>query len=188
MPTSVRHFLAAAFVGASLLGLVDLAAAEVISATDSGFEVLETVSVAAAPKDVYPHLTDIAAWWNKAHTYSGDAGNLSLDARPGGCFCERLKGGGGVQHMMVAYVAPNETLRLVGALGPLQALGAAGSMTFSLTPAGTGTNIAVRYRVGGYASDGMKKWAAPVDGVLGEQVGRLKRLIDGGDPESPAAK
>ena len=188
MPPFVRNGLAVALAGSGLLGLADLAAAEVISATDGGFEVLETVSVAAVPKDVYPRLTDIAAWWNKAHTFSGDAGNLSLDARPGGCFCERLKDGGGVQHMTVAYVAPNQTLRLVGALGPLQAFGAAGSMTVSLTPAGSGTDIAVRYRVAGYAGDGMKKWAAPVDGVLAEQFGRLKRLIDVGSPESPAAK
>jgi hypothetical protein len=27
-------------------------------------------------------------WWNDAHTWSGSAANLSLDARAGGCWCE----------------------------------------------------------------------------------------------------
>lgn len=167
-----------AVLGSAILA-ANSAGAGVVSASDSGFEVLETASVAAAPKDVYSRLIDIAAWWNKDHTFSGDASNLTLDPQPGGCFCERLKNGGGVQHMVVAYIAPGQTLTLVGALGPLQALGAAGSMTISLTPAGAGTDIALRYRVGGYASEGMKKWSGPVDGVLSEQLARLKRLIEG---------
>jgi hypothetical protein len=161
--------------------------AAVISATDAGFEVLETVSVAASPKEAYAHLINIAAWWNKAHTFSGDSANLTLDVRPGGCFCERLKDGGGVQHLTVTYVAPNQTLRFAGALGPLQALGVTGSMTIMLTgAAGGGTDIGLRYRVAGYASDGIKKWAGPVDEVLGEQIARLKKLIDTGSAESPS--
>ncbi|TMG87951.1 MAG: ATPase [Betaproteobacteria bacterium] len=162
-----------------------IASAAIISGTDTGFEVLETVSVAASPKESYARLVNIAAWWNKAHTFSGDSANLTLDARPGGCFCERLKDGGGVQHLTVTYVAPNQALRFSGALGPLQSLGVAGSMTIALTgTAGGGTDIALRYRVGGYATDGIKKWAGPVDEVLGEQIARLKRLIDSGSAES----
>ena len=52
-----------------------------------------------------------------------DAKNLSIDARPGGCFCEKLPNGGGVEHARVVYVAPREVLRLSGALGPLQGVG-----------------------------------------------------------------
>jgi len=56
-----------------------------------------------------------------------------------------------------------------------------GSMTIILTgTAGGGTDIGLRYRVAGYASDGIKKWAGPVDEVLGEQIARLKKLIDTG--------
>ena len=178
-----------AVLGSATFLAFNPAGASVVSANDNGFEVLETASVSAAPKDVYSRLIDIAAWWSKDHTFSGDANNLTLDPRPGGCFCERLRNGGGVQHMVVAYVAPGQTLTLVGALGPLQALGAAGSMTISLTPAGAGTDIALRYRVGGYAGDGMKKWSGPpVDGVLGEQLARLKRLVDSGDADRAAPK
>jgi uncharacterized protein YndB with AHSA1/START domain len=167
------------------LGFPLIACAAVISATDTGFEVLETVSVAASPKESYARLVNVAAWWNKAHTFSGDSANLTLDVRPGGCFCERLKDGGGVQHLTVTYVAPNQALRLSGALGPLQSLGVAGSMTIALTgTAGGGTDIGLRYRVGGYTTDGIRKWAGPVDEVLGEQIARLKKLIDTGSAES----
>jgi hypothetical protein len=161
------------------------ASAAVISATDAGFEVLETVSVAASPKESYARLVNIAAWWNKEHTFSGDSANLTLDVRPGGCFCERLKDGGGVQHLTVTYVAPNQALRFSGALGPLQSLGVTGSMTIALTgAAGGGTDIGLRYRVAGYSTDGIKKWAGPVDEVLGQQIARLKKLIDTGSAES----
>ena len=184
------YVLLFAAIAAAVLGGSNPANGAVVSATDSGFEVLENVSVSAPPKEAYARLLNVGAWWNKEHTLSGDAANLSLDARPGGCFCERLRDGGGVQHLSVVYVAPNQTLRLTGGLGPLQALGVAGSMTITLTPSGDTTTISLRYRVGGYTSDGISKWAVPVDGVLGEQLGRLKRLIDTGrpDPIAPVQK
>ena len=47
------------------------------------------------------------------------AANLSLDAAPGGCFCERLPNGGGVEHMRVTYVEPGKRIVLTGSLGPL---------------------------------------------------------------------
>jgi len=58
--------------------------AAVISATDAGFEVLETVSVAASPKEAYAHLINIAAWWNKAHTFSGDFRQFDSGRAAGG--------------------------------------------------------------------------------------------------------
>ena len=180
------HSLLFVAIAAAALGDANSARSAVVSATDSGFEVLENASVSASPREAYARLIDVGAWWNKEHTFSGDASNLTLDARVGGCFCERLKDGGGVQHLSVVYVAPNQTLRLTGGLGPLQALGVAGSMTITLTPSADGTAIALRYRVGGYTSDGIRKWAAPVDDVLGEQLGRLKRLIDTGRPDAAA--
>jgi hypothetical protein len=59
------------------------------------------------------------------HTFSRNAANLSLELHAGGCFCERLKNDGSVQHMQVVYVAPGEALRLRGALDPLQIEGVA---------------------------------------------------------------
>lgn len=64
---------------------------EVIESTAAGFLVRHTAAINAPPAKVYTALTDgVGRWWDPAHTLSHDARNLSLDAKPGGCFCERL--------------------------------------------------------------------------------------------------
>jgi hypothetical protein len=61
---------------------------EVIESTAAGFLVRNTSAINAPPAKVYAALTDgIGRWWDPAHTLSHDARNLSLDAKPGGCFC-----------------------------------------------------------------------------------------------------
>ena len=68
--------------------------------TPNGFLVKFEVSVNAPAAKVYDALVgQIGSWWNPEHTYSDDAKNLSIDARPGGCFCEKLPNGGGVEHL-----------------------------------------------------------------------------------------
>lgn len=42
-----------------------------------------------------------------------------------------------------------------------------------------GTEISVSYAVGGYAKDGFEAVSKSVDHVLGEQLERLRKLIDG---------
>src|SRR5258707_4308428 len=103
-----------AFLAASLRG-------EVIESTAAGFLVRNTVAINAPPAKVYAALTDgVGGWWDPAHTYSHDARNLSLDAKPGGCFCERLPDGGGVQHMSVIYASHGKLLLLTGSIESLQ--------------------------------------------------------------------
>jgi hypothetical protein len=155
------------------------AAAEVLSAGQNGFEVRETVRVAAAPDKAYASLLQPSRWWNSEHTYSGSAANLVLDARAGGCWCETLPDGGSVEHLHVVYVAPGKALRLRGALGPLQGLGADGALTWTVKGSAGGTEISVSYAVGGYAKDGFEAVSKGVDHVLGEQLERLRKLIDG---------
>jgi len=89
-----------------VLAIAGPAVAEVKSVAPSGFEVASTATIAAPPDRVYSALGDIAHWWSPSHTFSRDAANLSIELRAGGCFCERLKGGGSVQHMQVVYAAP----------------------------------------------------------------------------------
>lgn len=150
--------------------------------TPAGFMVRHEIVIQAAPARVYESLTrDLAAWWDPRHTYSGDSRNLSLDLRPGGCFCERLPDGG-VEHMRVVQVKANDTLRLTGALGPLQASGLSGSMTWRVLPADNGSRIELTYVVGGYMPGGFEKMAPAVERVLGEQVDRLKRYVETGAP------
>jgi uncharacterized protein YndB with AHSA1/START domain len=171
-----------AFLAALGLGLASPAAAAVVDAQPGGFEVREQAQIAAPPARVYAAIGRIGQWWLSGHTYSGDAKNLSLDLKPGGCFCEVLKDDGGVRHMGVILVQPDKTVRLEGALGPLATTGGAGHLSFALSPRDTGTNVVLTYDFGGYAKGGMDKWAAPVDGVLGAQLDSLKRYVETGQP------
>lgn len=160
------------------------AAAEVTAVGSEGFEVREQIHVSAAPAAVYAALITPARWWDSQHTYSGNAANLALDAKAGGCWCERLADGGSVLHLIVVYAAPGKGLRLRGGLGPLQAMGIEGALSFSLKGGNDATDLTVTYAVGGYAKEGFDNLSKAVDGVLGEQVARLHRLIETGAPDS----
>ena len=132
------------------------AAAEVTDVAGGGFEIVEQVHVAAAPAAVYAAVIAPARWWDSRHTFSGSAANLTLDAKAGGCWCETLPDGGSALHLTVVQVVPGKSLRLRGALGPLQGMAVEGAMTFSVKSAGTGTDLKVSYVVGGYAKDGFE--------------------------------
>jgi len=175
----MRAILIAAALAAALAPAVR---AEVVDAQANGFEVRQTVHIAATPAQVYEALTQIGRWWDGEHTYSRDASHLSLEAVAGGCLCEVLVGGGSATHMRVVFAQPGKALRLEGALGPLQGMGDTGHLTWTLTPKDGGTDLVQTYDVGGYAKGGLSALAAPVDGVLGEQAARLKRWIETGNP------
>src|SRR5260221_7599004 len=148
---------------------------EVFKGTGAGFLVRNSAAINAPPAKVYAALTDgVGGWWDPAHTFSHNARNLSLDAKPGGCFCERLPDGGGVQHMSVVYASPGKLLRLTGAIGPLQEAALAGTMTWNLSEAGGGTTVELIYTVGGFRAGGFRDIPTVVDGVLRGQLARLK--------------
>ena len=158
--------------------------AAIVDQASSGFTVSETLDISAPPDRVYASLLVPSRWWSSEHTYSHEAANLSLDARAGGCWCEKLANGGSVQHLVVVNVVPEVLLRLRGALGPLQGLAVDGAMTFHLRPAAYGSQITITYAVGGYSPEGFGDLAKAVDSVIGEQAVRLKRLVETGTPES----
>jgi uncharacterized protein YndB with AHSA1/START domain len=161
------------------LAVTGPALAEVKSATPNGFEVASIVTIAAPADRVYSAFGEIGHWWSSSHTFSRDAANLSLELRAGGCFCERLKDGGSVQHLQVVYAAPGQGLRLSGALGPLQMEGVDGTLAWTLKPVEGGTSVTQSYVVGGYIRSGMEQWAPRVDRVLDEQLQRLKNFVEG---------
>jgi uncharacterized protein YndB with AHSA1/START domain len=182
--TRVMHFLLG-FLFASAI-VWPLHAAVNDSAAD-GFSVLETAHLAATPDKVYAALITPSHWWSSSHTFSHDASNLSLDATAGGCWCEKLPNQGSVQHLVVVYALPGHALVMRGALGPLQGLGVNGAMTITLKASSDGTDLSLIYNVGGYLKDGLATWATPVDGVLAEQLLRLKSFVETGTAE-PALK
>ena len=172
------------------IGIVALAlavtplSAEIADSSANGFTVKETVNIQATPQDVYARIVRVGDWWSSDHTFSHDAHNLSLEDKAGGCFCEKMPGGGGVKHMEVVYVVPGKAIVLHGTLGPLQTVAATGAMQIQLTPADGGTKVDVSYAVAGYQANGLTSWAAPVDMVLKMQFTRLKSLIEKGDAAS----
>jgi len=172
---------AGALAGAALLVFAAMAAsrADVVDSTASGFTTRNVAVIAAAPAEVYHRLVkDVGRWWDPAHTYSKNAANLSIDDRAGGLFLEKLEGGGSVAHMTVAYAEPGQALRLLGGMGPLQALGLNGSMTWTLKPEGAGTQVELVYAVGGYRPGGLDAMAPIVDKVLADQLHRLKAYCE----------
>jgi uncharacterized protein YndB with AHSA1/START domain len=159
------------------------ATAAVKDESPNGFTVEETTDIAASPALLYQALIAPERWWNRDHTYSHDAANLSLDARAGGCWCETLPNGGSVQHLVVVNAIAGKILRLRGALGPLQGMAVDGAMTFSLRIGKGVTQLTLTYTVGGYAPEGFDALAKAVDSVLGEQTARLKRFVETGSPD-----
>jgi uncharacterized protein YndB with AHSA1/START domain len=159
------------------------ARADVLDAAPGGFTVKVDADVRADRRAVFSALVDrIGVWWDPQHTWSGNAANLSLDARGGGCFCEKLPDGGSVQHMTVVYTDGAGVLRMTGGIGPLQAMAVTGSMTLTLTEMNGSTQISMVYAVGGYSKTGLEGLAKPVDAVLTGQVQRLKRFLETGKP------
>jgi uncharacterized protein YndB with AHSA1/START domain len=169
---------------AALLALAAPANAAVTDQSTTGFELQETAHIAASPDKVYAALIDPARWWSSDHTFSGSAANLSLDARAGGCWCEKLPGGGSVLHLTVVDADPGKTLRLRGALGPFQGTGMDGAMTIALKPNGQGTDLTLTYDIGGYFKGGFGPLPQGADGVLADQVARLKHLVETGSPDT----
>lgn len=167
-------------IGAAALALLAAATAraEVTDAQPAGFQVRHQVVIAAPAAAVWGVLVQPSKWWSSAHTWSGSAANLSLGAASGGCFCERLPNGGSVLHMTTVHASPGQKLVLSGGLGPLQSSGATGAMTILLAERDGATTVTVTYDVGGYFKGGLDKLAAPVDGVLGQQVQGLKAAVE----------
>lgn len=161
------------------------AAAEVVSAAAGGFTVRNSIEISAPPQRVHGAIVNATGpWWSSSHTFFGDSKNLSMDASPGGCFCERWNGKAGVRHMTVVYVDPGKRLRLSGGMGPLQDMGVAGSLTFNLAQTGNKTRLDLTYNVGGYSPDGLNQWASTVNSVLLEQITRLKRYVETGNADT----
>lgn len=167
---------------AALLTLSLPAAAEVREATPHGFQVGGEMTIAAPRAEVWAAITRPGLWWRDDHSWFGDASSMTLDLRPGGCWCEAGPDGAGARHMSVVYVKPGEALRLSGALGPLQTIGVSGAMVWTLTDEGEGVRLAWSYTAGGFSPGGLEAWAAPVDGVLTLQLRRLKALAETGAP------
>ena len=158
------------------------ASAEVLNAGEHGFEVQHSVNLVVPQAQAFSAFGQIGQWWNKEHTYSGDANRMSLQLRPGGCFCEPLDGGGGIEHMRVTYVQPGERVVLTGSLGPLLYEATSGVMDVKVERIAGGSRVTMNYRAAGFAKGGAAAMAPLVDQVLGDQLKRY-RVFAAGAPK-----
>ena len=117
-----------------------------------------------------------AAGGMPAHTFSEEsATNLTLDARPGGCLCERWPNGGAT-HLMVVYVVAQQEIRFSGALGPLQQRASPGSKIWKLTESAAALRSSGPTRLADTCPGGLAAIAPAVDAVLAGQLQRLKQF------------
>lgn len=175
----------------SLAALVAVAAAvpasaEVTRTTDDSFVSRNEVVVEATPKEVWLALITPSTWWQSAHTWSGDAKNLTLMPQAGGCFCEtipevdepgRFTLEGSVEHMRVVQAYPEAALRMVGSLGPLQSEPVTGVLTIVISKVEKGTRIVFEYNVGGPMRYEIPVIAKAVDGVMAAQIAALAKPL-----------
>jgi len=160
------------------------AAAEVTGQSASGFATAGTVIIAAAPDRVWAALVQPGRWWDSEHSWSGNAANLTLDPRAGGCFCEALADGGSVERMRVIYADPARQLRLSGGLGPLPGEALAATLSTRLEKAGEATKLSWSYKPGGYTDLPIAQIAPAVDGVVSAQFVGLGHLVETGAPQA----
>jgi len=159
--------------------------AEVLDAAANGFSVRHSTLISAGRAEVYGTAVDkISEWWSSDHTISGDAANLYINAKPHGCFCERLGPHGGMIHLAVTLVQPGIMLRFTGGLGPLGLMGTSGNMTWEFEEEAGDTRVTLNYAVGGYLDGGLDAVAAAVDGVLIEQIENLRKLVKTGENQN----
>ena len=170
--------LALALLALALLALAPASAfAEVKSSKPDGFLIEQRVIVKADAEAAWQALLAPKRWWSKAHTWSGSADNLSIEAKAGGCFCERWPEAE-VEHARVIFLRRGQLLRMQGAFGPMQPMAVTAVVEFKLTPGKDGTQVDLSYRATGASDSMLDQIAGPADGMLAEQMAGLKALLD----------
>jgi hypothetical protein len=159
--------------------------AEVKKQDAGGFLVSHIAEVEASPEALWNRLIKPKDWWNKEHSWSGSTDGFYISPQAGGCFCESIKGKdkdgkdlliGSVEHMRVIHANSGKTLRMSGALGPLQSEAVVGTLTVAIEPVQGKpgiTAISFNYIVGGYMRFETATMAKAVDRVIGEQFAGL---------------
>lgn len=153
------------------------AAAEVVSASSNAFEISHTINLVQKPGIAFAAFGNVAGWWDSEHTYSGDSKNLAMALSPGGCFCERFPGGGGIEHMRVTYLDPGKRIVLTGSLGPLLYEATSGVMDVQVKSRASGSQLTLNYRAAGFFKGNAAATAPLVDKVLGEQLKRYRAFV-----------
>lgn len=181
-----NRYIVLALLASAAAPQVTPALAEVKKQDNNGFLVTHIAEVKASPEEVWKRLLEPKEWWDKNFSWSGSAAGFSLDAQPGGCFCELIvnkdsgdpSNAGRVEHMRVIHINPKSVLRMQGALGPLQSEAVQGTLTIAMAPTkddgeDAATTVSFNYIVGGYMRFPVAETAKNTDMVIGTQFKSL---------------
>jgi hypothetical protein len=154
---------------AALFATAAPAAAEIVERSENGFTLRFTSATEIVPDEIPATLQDLPLWWDGAHSYTGDAANLSLDLSPGGCWCEKMPDGTGFEHGRTVSVEDGRIL-FHAPFGPLRgkatradltvtwpAVGRAGEPTWVMVVEGPGLG-AMADAVHGVMEAGFYRW------------------------------
>lgn len=133
----IRTMLAAA---ACALTSAAPAAADIVDQSPDGFALHWEAPVMQSPEALWNRIITPSAWWSSDHTYSGDAANLTLDAKAGGCWCETWDGGQ-VEHGRVLSIQPGKRIVIAAPFGPLQSMAVTAVMTISISETDNGETL-----------------------------------------------
>lgn len=167
-----------ALIAAILSLLPGLAAAEIVSRSENAFTLRFSVGLEASREDVIDAVRNVPSWWDPAHSYTGDATNLSLAFQPGGCWCERLADGSDFRHGELVSIGLDR-VRFNAPLGPLNGTATRADLTFTAGPENRGTLAAMEFVVEG---PGVGAFADGVHGVMQQAWTRYVRFIEYGEP------
>lgn len=165
-----------------LTGMMSVAAqAEVVKSTAEGFIVAHTVNIESDTVTVFETMTSkVGRWWDPGHSFSGNADNMLISDL---CFCEHWDGNL-VRHLSTVIWLEDSKVVMEGGLGPLKELGLSGTMIWALIANDDATTtVNWKYHVYGYSDTNLITLAPAVDGVLGEQMGRLLESIKNGETQ-----
>lgn len=172
-----------AFAAAAMALSAAPAAAEVVERSADHFVLRFEVGLETTPEDIYGAIGDVARWWDGAHTYSGDAANLTMPLEVGACFCEVLADGATFEHGRVVQADPETGVLVDAPLGPLKGKATVAQWSIGWSAANRGHVLVMTYVVRG---PGLGAMADPVDGVMGGQFSRLAHYVEYGEAPTPA--
>lgn len=153
----------AILIAAALVLTAQPAAAEVVARSENGFTLRFVAQVAADADRIPASLEALPQWWDGAHSYTGEAANLSLDLKPGGCWCEKMPDGTNFDHGRTTSVEPDRML-FHAPFGPLRGRTTRADLEMTWEPGTEGLTLVWTMTVEGA---GVGAMADPVDGVMG---------------------
>lgn len=171
-----------ALIAAAALALVAApAAAEIVSRSENAFTLRYAIGAEIDPGDIPGAMEDVGQWWDDAHTYSGDAKNITVDLTPGGCWCEKLEDGTDFDHGRTVSVAPDRIV-FEAPFGPLRGKTTKAELAVTWPGVNRGWEPTWTFTVEG---PGVGAMADAVDGVMQAGYRRWLHYLEYGEAPPP---